>query len=370
MAPLRRAGRAALALAVLVALLLVLASQAGAQATRTWISGVGDDANPCSRTAPCKTLAGAITKTAAGGEINALDPGGFGTVTITKAITIDLSTTYRGGVLHSGTNGVLINAAATDDVVLRGIDFHGYGDGLNAVRILRARSVRIEDSSIASLAQWGVDVSATENVQVLINRVDITNATLGGIKVTPAATKLASVMVADSTIQHSGTGVSVGAGGTAWITGSTIFGNTLGIEAVAGGVLNSYTDNRIVGNTVNGTATTEIATGMQGPAGAPGATSFKLLLAPLRTSLSTRRGRRVSVNYVATGAGVASLYVVRKGRTVAKVTGKAAKAGSNVIGWNGRLAGRKAPKGAYALVLHVDTADGQHAVSTVKLRVR
>ena len=68
---------------------LCFAAPASAQATRTWISGVGDDANPCSRTAPCKTFAGAISKTAEGGEINALDPGGYGAVTITKSITID-----------------------------------------------------------------------------------------------------------------------------------------------------------------------------------------------------------------------------------------------------------------------------------------
>src|SRR6476661_2836392 len=69
-------------------LLLACSSLAHAQATRTWVSGVGDDANPCSRTAPCKTFAGAISKTAPGGEINVLDPGGFGAVTITKSITI------------------------------------------------------------------------------------------------------------------------------------------------------------------------------------------------------------------------------------------------------------------------------------------
>jgi hypothetical protein len=62
---------------------------AQAQATRTWVSGVGDDANPCSRTAPCKTFAGAISKTAPCGEISVLDPGGFGAVTITKSITIN-----------------------------------------------------------------------------------------------------------------------------------------------------------------------------------------------------------------------------------------------------------------------------------------
>src|SRR5262245_23923450 len=58
-------------------------TSAFAQATRTWVSGVGNDANPCSRTAPCKTFAGAISKTAIGGEIDALDPGGYGTITIT-----------------------------------------------------------------------------------------------------------------------------------------------------------------------------------------------------------------------------------------------------------------------------------------------
>src|SRR5216117_2140525 len=98
------------------------ASPAAAQATRTWVSGVGDDANPCSRTAPCKTFAGAISKTATDGEIDALDPGGFGTVTITKAITIDGN--GWGSILAAGTNGVNVNvstAGVTNWVQLRNI---------------------------------------------------------------------------------------------------------------------------------------------------------------------------------------------------------------------------------------------------------
>src|SRR5262249_9234662 len=83
---------------------------AQAQATRTWVSGVGDDANPCSRTAPCKTFAGAIFKTAPSGEINVLDPGGFGAVTITKSITIS-SEGFEAGVLVSGTNGIVVSGA-------------------------------------------------------------------------------------------------------------------------------------------------------------------------------------------------------------------------------------------------------------------
>src|SRR5438046_8447813 len=100
------------------------ASSAYAQATRTWVSGVGDDANPCSRTAPCKTFAGAISKTAAGGEIDCLDPGGFGAVTITKSITIDCGTN-AGGILNAGTNGVIVNAGTSDKVVLRNLVIQG-----------------------------------------------------------------------------------------------------------------------------------------------------------------------------------------------------------------------------------------------------
>src|SRR5512142_1151574 len=106
------------------AALAMAAGLAHAQATRTWVSGVGDDANPCSRTAPCKTFAGAISKTAAGGEINVLDPGGFGSVTITKSITIDGSNALA-GVLASGVNGIVVNAGSGDSVILRGLDING-----------------------------------------------------------------------------------------------------------------------------------------------------------------------------------------------------------------------------------------------------
>jgi hypothetical protein len=108
-------------------LVLLIAGPANAQATRTWVSGVGDDVNPCSRTAPCKTWAGAISKTAAGGEIDTLDPGGFGTLTITKAITIADDGTGAGSALASGTNGFTIAAGVNDVVTLRGLQINGVG---------------------------------------------------------------------------------------------------------------------------------------------------------------------------------------------------------------------------------------------------
>src|SRR5947209_2952408 len=139
------------AVAALIAA-LVLPASAVAQASRTWVSGVGDDANPCSRTAPCKTFAGAISKTAAGGEIDALDPGGYGGVTITKAITIDGGGGQVASVLVSGTNGVNVQAGPTGVVILRNLRINGIegagSGGLNGIRYLSGASLHVENCYI------------------------------------------------------------------------------------------------------------------------------------------------------------------------------------------------------------------------------
>ena len=151
---------------------LITVTPSWAQATRTFVSGVGDDANPCSRTAPCKTFAGAISKTAASGEINALDPGGFGAVTITKAITISNDGIGTAGVLVSGTNGIVISAGTNDIVVLRGLDIDGLspgaGAGLNGVNILQAGNVIIDHCKIYGFQQNGVSYTPSNNSQMTI----------------------------------------------------------------------------------------------------------------------------------------------------------------------------------------------------------
>src|SRR5258708_3528598 len=140
-------------------LFITCSSLAQAQATRTWVSGVGDDANPCSRTAPCKTFAGAISKTATGGEINVLDPGGFGAVTITKSITIS-SEGFEAGVLVSGTNGIIVNTPnATDYVQLIGLDIEGLGTGLNGVRIIGNGATLIKGCTIRHFAGNGIELT-------------------------------------------------------------------------------------------------------------------------------------------------------------------------------------------------------------------
>src|SRR5258707_13410555 len=143
---------------VLHVFVLVLAgtTMMSAQASRTWVSGVGDDANPCSRTAPCKTFAGAISKTAAGGEIDELDPAGFGAVTITKAITIDGGGGQVASVLVSGTNGIVINANATTNVViLRNLRINGIGSIHNGIQLLSSKTLGVENCAVFGFTQNG-----------------------------------------------------------------------------------------------------------------------------------------------------------------------------------------------------------------------
>lgn len=175
---------------VLFLLVLTAAVPAGAQATRTWVSGVGDDANPCSRTAPCKTFAGAISKTAAGGAINVLDPGGFGAVTITKSITIS-SEGFEAGVLAAGTNGIVVNAGVNDVVVLRGLDIEGVNTGLNGIRFLAGAALHVEKCTIQGFTQKGIDFEPSGDSELFVKDTTVRNnqinaVTSGGVFIKPA----------------------------------------------------------------------------------------------------------------------------------------------------------------------------------------
>ena len=150
---------------------LALPSVASGQATRTWVSGVGDDVNPCSRTAPCKTFAGAISKTAPGGIINAMDDGGFGAVTITKSITIDGGHHTASLLASGGINAINVNiAGGNGKVVLRNLDLAGNGTtlGLNGVRITQAKNVKIVNSNISQFSRNGVALESSTNPSIVL----------------------------------------------------------------------------------------------------------------------------------------------------------------------------------------------------------
>ena len=179
-------------LSFLIIVALLVSAPAFAQATRTWVSGVGDDVNPCSRTAPCKTFAGAISKTAAAGEINVIDPGGFGAVTITKSMTID-GQGPQSSILASGTSGVIINGAGIV-VNLRNLSINGASTTAGSgIRILNAAAVNIENCIIMNFTGTGtvgrgVSIeTAVANVRVSVVDSTIYNMGNHGVAAVPTA---------------------------------------------------------------------------------------------------------------------------------------------------------------------------------------
>jgi hypothetical protein len=168
------------------ALVACFSTMAHAQATRTWVSGVGADDNPCSRTAPCKTFAGALPKTANCGEISVLDPGGFGAVTIGKGVTLNGTGTLA-GILSAATNGVIVNATANDTVILRDISINGACTGLNGIRYLGGKTLMVEHCWIYSMTTRGIDVQKTADGNLKVIDTVIEKAGGSGIFMTTTA---------------------------------------------------------------------------------------------------------------------------------------------------------------------------------------
>lgn len=188
-------------------------SGAFAQATRTWVSGVGDDVNPCSRTAPCKTFAGAISKTADKGEISVLDPGGFGVVTITKGITLNGTGTLA-GILSAGSPGAItvndINAAVPNSsvVIIRDISMNGAGTGTSGVRYLSGKTVMVDHCWIYGMTSRGIDVSKTADGNLkVINGSVIENVGEDGVHMTTTAGIVVAVIDNTSIMNCGGDGV-------------------------------------------------------------------------------------------------------------------------------------------------------------------
>jgi hypothetical protein len=221
------------AVVVLAGLSLGCMDDAHAHASRTWVSGVGDDVNPCSRTAPCKTFAGAISKTAALGEIDCLDGGGFGAVTITKPVTIDCGggmSGQAGGILNANTAGVIINMTnpmATDRVIIRNLVISGFNTGLAGIRLIGAASVTIEHVAIMGTGASGnpaIDLRpGTINGKIYLRDVEVHNALASGIHISNASATLDNVFVSN-------------AGGSALQVNDNAFVNVINSRFVGSGV--------------------------------------------------------------------------------------------------------------------------------------
>ena len=258
------------------------ASPAFGQATRTWVSGVGDDANPCSRTAPCKTFAGAISKTAVDGIIDAMDDGGFGAVTITKSITIDGAGHSAGLLASGGINAVNIAIPPTDPnqrVTLRGLNIEGHGTtlGLNGVNVVAgtgAETIHLENVHISHFSRAGVFLSPGPGAPPQIN-LSLENVVIedsgNGLNIRPGDDlHKVNALVRNSVFTNlhtnglpdTGIGVAADTGAHVWLTGDTIFGNDVGLRTFAtkgaDGVIDSFCDNQIGGNLDDGTKPNEL----------------------------------------------------------------------------------------------------------------
>jgi hypothetical protein len=238
---------------VSAAVVFLTAMPAHAQATRTWVSGVGDDVNPCSRTAPCKTFAGAISKTAAGGEINVLDPGGFGQLTINRSISI-----VAGGMPASVTfgvpAGVTIRAGANDFVSIDGVHFDGTESGTWAFNIISAGRVDIRNCGVAGVGGAGgaINLNATTAVQVYVSKCTLFANSTG---VMASSTVPSFVYLDDVQIKGSTTAVAAAGQAAVYISNSSLVGNGTALSVTDQGQIISFGNNVLAGNQTDGKPT-------------------------------------------------------------------------------------------------------------------
>jgi hypothetical protein len=223
-------GRLTLNILTTITFIFALAAMTHAQATRTWVSGVGDDANPCSRTAPCKTYAGAISKTAKDGEISTLDPGGFGTLTITKSITVNGGGAGQGygSVLSAlAPQGFLINITDAADVRktvrLNWLDINGASSGTDGVRMIAGLFLYIENTNIDGLTGDGVDINITAaTAEVYMRNVSIRNCVGNGMIINGNAAGLVAAVLENVSMKNNGDGFEAGPRSNASLHNCTI----------------------------------------------------------------------------------------------------------------------------------------------------
>jgi hypothetical protein len=259
-----------LLIAVLGLLLgLVLADTTAHAQSQSWVSGVGNDANPCTRIAPCMTFAGAISKTTAGGEIDCLDPGGYGAVTITKAITLDCSGAF-GLIQVSGSNAVNVAAGANDKVIIRGLSFDGVGGGgLNGIVFTSGAQLSVERCLIKGFSQDGIRVNLSASGAVYVTNTYITNVssgivaqtTAGALTVTINQTTIANptvygfqaadgtvdVTITNTLIANAGASAVIGSAGSPQINvdSSSVVDSTIAFHAASASTVIRISNNNI-----------------------------------------------------------------------------------------------------------------------------
>jgi hypothetical protein len=227
------------------AALVIGSSLAAFGQTRTWVSGTGSDANPCSRTAPCQTFAGAFNKTGTHGEISALDPSGFGTLNATKGITLNGTGTLA-SILAAGTTGVIVNAPATDTVIVRDISINGANTGTNGVRYLAGKALTLDHVWIYGFngaTGRGIDMNLTNNGNLRVIDSRIQNVLEDGIRVNTTVGLAEAAIIRSFITDCGGDGIEVLANARVGVFGSQIFHSTgNGVNATGAGSATNLDD--------------------------------------------------------------------------------------------------------------------------------
>lgn len=204
------------------------------QIARTWVSSTGSDANLCTRTAPCATFARALAQTLPGGEIDVVDPGSYGPVTIGQSLTIEGGGNQAGYLQAGSGNGIVIQAGANDVVTLRNLQIDGNGSGANGIRFLRGKNLSIEGSHIFGFTQNGIDIEVNSASTVQITDTVVKNSGNDGIFAT-STSGLVRVAVSNSQIMaSSNNGIEGSTNGFATVHYSLISASG-GSGAIAGG---------------------------------------------------------------------------------------------------------------------------------------
>jgi hypothetical protein len=287
----------------------LLSSMPALAQSRVFIAAQGSDANPCTFAAPCRTFQHAHDTVQAGGEIDVLDPAGYGTISINKAISIQ-GHGFAGIAAPNNANAITINAGPGDRINLRGLLIDGAGSGADGILFQAGWSLNLQDclvrnfllgngiifapgasgnlfvsdTVISDNAFDGIGVTpvASGTVTVALDRVEIDNNNQYGLRASAVGASTASINVSlrDSVVAYNGTGVyalsgfsnpqpivitvansgidnnnvalnAQGATAAIYATRSTITGNTTSLQVTSSGQIWSYGDNAIHGNGSN-----------------------------------------------------------------------------------------------------------------------
>jgi hypothetical protein len=214
--------------ALLLVAAMLIALPAGAQLFRAYVSGSGNDSNPCTLPQPCRLLPAALTAVASGGEIWMLDSANYNTteVDITKSVSI-LAVPGVVGSLVAPQGGLAVNVnGAGIAVSLRNLVIVPLGANGTGIAFNQGQSLTVAGCEIANMDK-AIIIAANSGAALTVTDTAIRNANLNAIDIEGGAiASLDRVRITGANV-----GVFVGTASAA-ISESVISGGQIGARAI------------------------------------------------------------------------------------------------------------------------------------------